>query len=537
MDKLLFEKLPKLEKLSKEDYVLPVIAATALGVTAKYVYGLYANGSKDSENKNGFKEIPSPPGCYPYIGHMLTLKISPGEQLKEWHDKLGPVISLKIGAQKWVSISDQNIAHELFVRNGIKSPNRPSHDFGHRVYSKGGRGLIFGTTETSWKSTRAAAQTILSPKYVDTVQAGFVSTVDTVFKLMREDSERIGSVNPKPYFYMTTYSSILKTVFGKSVKSMDDPLLKEISYIVDGMNRLSTPFGALETYLPHFEWVYRFTDIKKQMEEVMEARDKLFTKLLKEAAEGDYDCLAKRLVSMKKEYKLDDKDLVVLAGDLIAAGGETSGTSLSWLVAILCNHPEMQKTIIQEIDSIIEKYNRMPLFSDREKMPFTTAVLRENLRFRSCTNLGLPHHLVEDVEAFGYFIPKGTSLLTSMHAMHMNPDIYDEPEKFKPERFLGIEKTWSAAANGAIKDRDMYAFGWGRRICPGMYFAEMEIFNMCVRMFSQCTIEHPYGPNGEKIPVDMDSIYSCGVIAAPLEYEVRMVSRPDCPAKVILNQF
>ncbi|KAL0075192.1 cytochrome P450, partial [Phycomyces blakesleeanus] len=477
---------------------------------------IYSNSRQNYINKDGFKNIPSPPGSYPYIGHMLTLNICPGEQVKRWHEELGPIISLKMGAQPWVCISDQNIAHEIFVRNGVKSVNRPNHDFGYQVYSRVYRGLIFGSTDKAWKNARAAAQIILSPKYVDKFQSALVSTVDTVFKLMREEAEINGSVNPAKYFYMTTYSSILTAVFGKTVQSLDDPNLKDITFFVDHSNKYVTPIGALGSYLPHFEWIYRFTQHKAQMNAIVEVRDKLFTKLLHEAVSGDIDCLAKKLFMLKEEYNLDEMDLIILTGDLIGAGGETSGTSLTWLLAILSNYPEMQKKISDEIDSVIEKEGRIPTFSDRADMPFTTAVLRENIRFRSCTNFGLPHYLEDDVEVFGYLIPKGTTLMTSMHAIHMNPDIYDEPEKFKPERFLNFTKTWSAAANGGIKERDMFAFGWGRRVCPGIYFAEMEIFNMCVRIFSQCTVEPPYGLNGELKSVDMETIYSGGIIAAPL---------------------
>lgn len=56
-----------------------------------------------------------------------------------------------------------------------------------------------------------------------------------------------------------------------------------------------------------------------------------------------------------------------------------------------------------------------------------------------------------------------------MLSIHKNGERYPEPEKFKPERFLDNLKTMSASANGSIDGRDLYVFGWGRRICPGIY--------------------------------------------------------------------
>lgn len=75
----------------------------------------------------------------------------------------------------------------------------------------------------------------------------------------------------------------------------------------------------------------------------------------------------------------------------------------------------------------------------------------------------------ETVVVDDYIIPAGTSLVSSMERMHENPEVYEDPKKFNPERYLNNTKTMFASANGNIKERDHYNFGWGRRICPGMY--------------------------------------------------------------------
>lgn len=56
--------------------------------------------------------------------------------------------------------------------------------------------------------------------------------------------------------------------------------------------------------------------------------------------------------------------------------------------------------------------------------------------------------------------------------MHRDPNIYPEPEKFMPERFMHNKRTMAAAANGKLQERDHFVFGWGRRVCPGIHLVK-----------------------------------------------------------------
>lgn len=62
----------------------------------------------------------------------------------------------------------------------------------------------------------------------------------------------------------------------------------------------------------------------------------------------------------------------------------------------------------------------------------------------------------------GYIIPANSSIICNMDSIHKNADVYREPEKFNPERFMNNLKTMQAAANGKLEERDHYRFSWGR---------------------------------------------------------------------------
>ncbi|KAI9026497.1 cytochrome P450 [Phycomyces nitens] len=523
-----------LEILERKDYYLPVVGAIAIGVAAKLVFGLLSSTSQDQKEierlkLEGYKEIPSPSGKYPFFGHILSLGSTPSIKIRKWHQELGPIIRLNMGAQPWILISDPYLAHELFVKNGINTSDRHKHSYAYWMYSKGGKGIIFNNPGKKWKSTRSAALSILSPKHVHQFEGVIEAMIDTTIKLVRQDTEKEGAIFPEAYMKMATYGTVLKAVFGKDVTSIDDPTTRSLIYITEKSILYAGAAGDIGAFFPSLAWIDRISSRKKAMEDVVNERDTLLKDLIRTANDGDANCLTKVAYSIKEEHDLDEMDLTILLNDVFGAGGDTTSMSLLWLFAILPQFPDVQKKIFEEVDAFITKNGTLPSFSARDEFPYTVAVLRENIRFRCVTNFGIPHYTANDVNILGYHIPKNTVLISSMYAMHMNSSIYEDPEKFIPERFLNMTKSWTASSSGSIQERDMYAFGWGRRICPGIHLAEMMIFNMCVRLLSQCTIEPSLDKNGKPEFVDLDNLKTSGIVFSPQDYKVRFSKRVNSP--------
>ena len=79
---------------------------------------------------------------------------------------------------------------------------------------------------------------------------------------------------------------------------------------------------------------------------------------------------------------------------------------------------------------------RMPSMKDKASLPFTEACLLEIQRMADIVPLGVPHTVTEDVVLRGYTIPKGTTVMSNLYAVHRDPEVWTEPYKFNPERFL-----------------------------------------------------------------------------------------------------
>lgn len=132
-----------------------------------------------------------------------------------------------------------------------------------------------------------------------------------------------------------------------------------------------------------------------------------------------------------------EEQLVCTLRDFFLAGSETTTTTLKWSWAFLVNHPEIQSKMREEIDDVIG--SRPVSLADRDKMPFTDAVLTETLRAGNIAPFALPHTASYDVNWNGYLIPKGATIWPCLDSVMNDDDMFTDPEHFKPERFLDSE--------------------------------------------------------------------------------------------------
>ena len=133
-----------------------------------------------------------------------------------------------------------------------------------------------------------------------------------------------------------------------------------------------------------------------------------------------------------------DTQLVFVIGDLFGAGTETTTTTLRWALLYLLHNPDMLHRVKREVEEALGP-SRMPSMKDKQHMPYTEAVLCEVQRMGDIVPLGVPHACTEDVTLRGYRIPKGTHFMTVLYAAHRDPNVWEDPYRFNPERFLDAE--------------------------------------------------------------------------------------------------
>ena len=154
--------------------------------------------------------------------------------------------------------------------------------------------------------------------------------------------------------------------------------------------------------------------------------------------------------------------MIYLIGDLLFAGTETTTNTLTWSIIYLLNYPDVMRKVQEEIDRVLGD-NGIPSMVDKQKMPYVEATVMEIQRMADVAPLAVPHSRLEDVALRGYTIPKGTSVIPNLYAVHRDDRIWDDPYQFKPSRFLD--------KNGEIVRRiELIPFSVGKLICIGRFF-------------------------------------------------------------------
>ncbi|CAG7852153.1 SubName: Full=Uncharacterized protein {ECO:0000313/EMBL:CCA72098.1} [Serendipita indica DSM 11827] len=194
------------------------------------------------------------------------------------------------------------------------------------------------------------------------------------------------------------------------------------------------------------------------------------------------------------------------------AGVDTTSTLIIRFLHTMFIYPEVTKKMQSEIDSVVGR-DRSPTVKDRNDLPYSNAVWKEAIRYKCSMPLGIPHSSNEDQLINGYFIPKGSIINPNFGSMLSDPNIWGDPDVFRPERFLSSDAS-------ALPDPTTLIFGFGPRICPGMYFADRTGFHLVIAAMALFDINplpgesvpHPtkvqYLKRGMRLPVKFDCVFT-----------------------------
>ncbi|XP_036145764.1 probable cytochrome P450 304a1 isoform X2 [Monomorium pharaonis] len=225
---------------------------------------------------------------------------------------------------------------------------------------------------------------------------------------------------------------------------------------------------------------------------------------------GFIDRYLKKLNEDDKSNSFTEEQLIILLVDMMFPALFGISGVPTHALKYLMHHPKIMEKVRNEIDNVIG-IGRLATWEDRKNLPYLEAVIRETLRIETITPLSVVHRCTRKTTLCGYDIPENTPIFTNLAAMHHDPDLWGDPEVFRPERFL--------KEDGQLAKDISLPFGFGHRLCPGETYSRYNIFGTLVLLLQNFNFFFVEGqPSSLE---DKDS----GLVVLPKHLWIRFESR------------
>ena len=381
-------------------------------------------------------------------------------------DRYGDIFTLKIAYEgTWVMLADPDAVKQVFTGD----PRVFHAGEGNQILAPVlGRNSILVLDEKPHMSQR---KLLLPPFHGERMQ-GYEQTMSEIAAQEIESWPLGTPYELRPRMQAITLDIILRTVFGIR---QGEKLVELRDALRDFLDLTTNPRLLLPVLLVGPERVRRLGPFRRRIERV----DHLIYREIAERRRAgnleERDDVLSMLVGARHEdgSPMSDDEMRDELLTLLVAGHETTATSLAWAVERLSRHPDKLDRLRSEVEDGADEY--------------LTATIQETLRLRPVISIVI-RRLTEPVEIGGYELPAGVSVTPCVYLVHRNPEIYPEPDRFLPERFLDNPPgtyTW-------------IPFGGGVRRCLGASFAQFEMAVVLKELVKRHQIR-PADPRPERI--------------------------------------
>nr|GEW17645.1 flavonoid 3'-monooxygenase-like [Tanacetum cinerariifolium] len=478
----------------------------------------------------GRENLPPGPRPWPIIGNFNLIGPLPHQSLHKLSQTYGKLMYLKFGSIPVVVASSPDMARQFLRTHDQIFASRPATAAGkHTTYNY--RDLTWAPYGPYWCQARKIyLNELFSSKRLGSFE--YIREEERKIFLSRMHALSGEPIVLKEKLSRSTLSIISRIVLGRKYfsESKDEKKIVTLEEFQEILDELFLLNGVLNIgdWMPWLE----FMDLQgyvKRMKALCKRLDRFHEHVLDDhrariKAEGDgfvakdmVDTLLKLADDPNLEVKLDSDGVKGLTQDLIAGGTDTSATTLEWAMSELIKQPHLIKKATEELDSIIGK-DRWVEENDFPNLPFIDSILKETMRLHPVAVLLAPHLALEDCKVAGYDIAKGTTIIINSWSIGRDPELWDDPESFRPERFLG--------KNIDVKGQhfELLPFGSGRRMCPG--------YNLGLKMMRSLLANMLHGFNW-KLPEDtkiedmnLDEMYG---LSTQRKFPLVTISTPRLP--------
>ncbi|KAK5997064.1 Cytochrome P450 monooxygenase CLM2 [Cladobotryum mycophilum] len=479
--------------------------------------------------KDALLSLPPGPKPLPIVGNIFDLPPPGTPEFQHWFkfkDLYGPISSVTVLGQTMVILHDKQAAYDIMEKMSLKTSGRPKTVFADELCGF----QNFVPSKQYDKTFRLHRKLMHQQSGTQSLSAHFNGIQDAESRRLLQRALD----DPKNLIkHLKTVAAaiILKIVYGYSIEPhVADPLVELIDRMMHNLSQALVPLSRLVDMVPALKHLPNgfpgtaFKETARQWNKINHATVNIpYSFVERQMAGGIHrSSFVSRLIERysgdkSKDGTLDyeNEDAIKWAAGIMYGGGaETTAATLNAFILAMTLFPEVQKKAQEEIDDMIgSSPNQLPTFEDRERLPYTSALVNEVIRWFPIVPITTTHATDQEVTYGGYRIPKGSYLLPSIWWFHHDPQTYRDPFCFSPERFLEPRN----------EPEPNEAFGWGRRICPGRYIAYDNLFITIARLLATFNISKAVDQQGRQIEPKVE--YTSGLVSRPTYFPFNITAR------------
>lgn len=406
-------------------------------------------------------EIPQAPGALPLLGHLPSFVLNPLKFLDALPAS-GDLVRLRWGSQSVVMVCDPHLTREVLLDDRKFDKGGPLHSAITGVVP---HGLVTCRHDVHRRQRRLCQPSFRNDRFDGYARAMVAAAYETA------DSWRAGQVvHVRRDIAELTLRTAVDTMFSAELSpATTRQLVDDMSSLVATFFRWSISPPLLRR-LPtpgNLRFTKAIDRLKRTVAEVIAAR-----RADGSAGTDQGDLLSAMIGTVgtvgtvategpDRDAGFCDQELVDQVLNFFVAGGETTAGALVWALDLVGRHPGIEERLLAEADAVV---GGDPLeFRHVAELDLATRVINEALRMYPPVWV-MPRIVETDTELGGVRLPAGTMLAVSPYVVHQKPGLYENPERFDPDRWLD-----------GPKDRATFIpFGSGARSCIGGNFAMAE---------------------------------------------------------------
>ncbi|KAL9240122.1 hypothetical protein vseg_014379 [Gypsophila vaccaria] len=465
------------------------------------IYLLLLHTLKPQPNELPLRPPPGPWGL-PIIGNLHQYNfMAPHEYFANLGKVYGPVLSLTLGYVPVVVVQSAMLAEEVLKTQDLNFCSRPKLVGMHRL-SYNGLDIAFAPYGEYFREVKKLSVVhLLSSKRVESfAPIRHDEVTRLVKKIVLLSSNGDGHVvNLSDLLMGFATSNICRIAFGKRYEDEEGPRSK-FHGLLNEMQALFVGFFFAD-YFPYLGWLDKFTGQESRLERVLKKMDMFYEELIndhldpnrpKVEQEDIIDVLLqlKEQHSLAFDFTLDHIKAILMI--IFVAGTDTSTAMVEWAMTELIRNPTSLQKVQEELRTL-GKSKGYVAEEDLPKLEYFKAVVKETFRLHPAVPLLVVRETIRKATLNGYDIQPKSLVHVNVWAIGRDPELWKDPEVFKPERFIGSSIDFRG------QDFELVPFGAGRRICPGLALGVVNFELTLANLLYSFDWELPFGVKKEDV--------------------------------------